>query len=232
MSLSLSRRSKVARVVGMLALHTTELQENVPVIEVIFFITDALCMAGTIAVIDNLAHSAFSGLHWTLISGNYGSPKTRTLGLSVALTHSSASHGVWPLVGGSRGPQCFKAWLILKSVPSVFMLNLIFSHCPRTAAPWQVSSVREGSLCVKTVSGVRVTLPAFFWCWESHLRPACARHALVLERVLLGVVVHAFIPAEADLVYTGAPGWPRQHSEMSGSSLNTGSEFSTGRRNI
>jgi hypothetical protein len=36
-------------VVGMLALHTTELQENVPVIEVISFITDMLYMAGKIA---------------------------------------------------------------------------------------------------------------------------------------------------------------------------------------
>jgi hypothetical protein len=33
----------------MLALHTTELQENVPVIEVISFITDMLYMAGKIA---------------------------------------------------------------------------------------------------------------------------------------------------------------------------------------
>lgn len=44
-SLSLSRRSKVARVVGVLASHTADLQENVPVIEVISFIADTLLMA-------------------------------------------------------------------------------------------------------------------------------------------------------------------------------------------
>lgn len=43
--------------------------------------------------------------------------------------------------------------------------------------------------------------------------PTHARHALVLARVLLGVVVHTFHPSRADLVYTGAPGQPRLHSE-------------------
>ena len=43
--LSVYRRAKVARVIGLLASHTTELQENVPVIEVICFITEMLRMA-------------------------------------------------------------------------------------------------------------------------------------------------------------------------------------------
>lgn len=35
--------------IGLLALHTTELQENVPVIEVMSFFTDMLCVAEKIA---------------------------------------------------------------------------------------------------------------------------------------------------------------------------------------
>ena len=43
--LSVYRRAKVARVIGLLASHTSELQKNAPVIEVICFITEMLWMA-------------------------------------------------------------------------------------------------------------------------------------------------------------------------------------------
>lgn len=83
----------------MLALHTTELQENVPVIEVISFITDMLYMAGKIAFDFILSTHSF---HWPLLNFDLRglcSCKRWTLGPSVGYNSKTSFTWGWPLVG-------------------------------------------------------------------------------------------------------------------------------------
>ena len=64
--LSVYRRAKIARMIGLLASHTSELQENAPVIEVICFITEMLWMERMFSILE---HTALVGVHLSVFRG-------------------------------------------------------------------------------------------------------------------------------------------------------------------